>query len=135
MFESILEVEGYTTVPAGPIIKIVPAREAKSSGIETVTEKEKAPRGEQFITRIIHMNYIDADSVTPVIRPLVSKDSSLVTYSYTNDILLTDTVPNVRKILGILQELDVKGFQIEISVVPLRFANAKELASQLLSIF
>ncbi len=136
MFESILEVEGYTTVPAGRIIKIVPAREAKQSGIHTVPDRERrALRGEQFVTRIIHLNYIDADSVTPVIKPLVSRESSLVTYSYTNDIILTDRIPNVRKILNVLEELDVEGFQVEISVLPLEFADAKELASELLTIF
>ncbi|NIS69749.1 MAG: type II secretion system secretin GspD, partial [Proteobacteria bacterium] len=136
MFESILEVEGYTTIPAGRIIKIVPAREAKTSGIDTIPDKERrALRGEQFVTRIIHLNYIDADSVTPVIKPLVSRESSLVTYSYTNDIILTDNIPNVRKVLNLLEELDVEGFQVEISVLPLEFANAKELASELLTIF
>ena len=136
MFESILEVAGYTTVPAGRIIKIVPAREAKSSGIDTITERERRVlRGEQFVTRIIHLNYIDADSVIPVIKPIVSRESSLVTYAYTNDIILTDTIPNVRKVLQILEELDVEGYQVEISVFPLEFANAKELASELLSIF
>jgi len=136
MFESILEVAGYTTVPAGRIIKIVPAREAKSSGIDTITERERRVlRGEQFVTRIIHLNYIDADSVIRVIKPIVSRESSLVTYAYTNDIILTDTIPNVRKVLQILEELDVEGYQVEISVFPLEFANAKELASELLSIF
>jgi general secretion pathway protein D len=136
MFESILEVAGYTTVPAGRIIKIVPAREAKSSGVDTVTDRERRLlRGEQFVTRIIHLNYIDAESVIPVIKPIVSRESSLVTYAYTNDIILTDTIPNVRKVLNILQELDVEGYQVEISVIPLEFANAKNLAAELLSIF
>ena len=95
MFESILEVAGYTTVPAGRLIEIVRARDARSMGIDTVTEREKmALRGEQFVTRIIHLNYIDADSVIRVIRPLISRGkSSLVSYPYTNDIFLTDTTP------------------------------------------
>jgi general secretion pathway protein D len=136
MFESILEVSGYTTVPAGRIIKIVPAREAKSSGVDTVTERERRVlKGEQFVTRIIHLDYIDANSVVPVIKPIVSRESSLVTYAYTNDIILTDTIPNVRKVLNILHELDVEGYQVEISVIPLEYASAKDLASELLSIF
>ncbi|NIQ38319.1 MAG: type II secretion system secretin GspD [Proteobacteria bacterium] len=136
MFESILEVEGYTTVPAGRIIKIIPARDAKSRGIDTIPDREKRVlRGEQFVTRIIHLDYIDAASVTPIIKPLVSKESSLVTYTYTNDIILTDTIPNVQKILDILSELDVEGFQVEITVLPLEFANATDLAAEILSIF
>jgi general secretion pathway protein D len=136
MFESILQVAGYTTVPAGRVIKIVPAREARSTGIDTISKTERRIlKGEQFVTRIVHLNYIDADSVTPVIKPLLSRESSLVTYAYTNDIILTDIIPNVHKVLEILRELDVEGFQVEISVFPLEYAGAKDLASELLTIF
>ena len=35
VFESVLEVHGYTTVPAGDIIKVVPLNQAKDKGLET----------------------------------------------------------------------------------------------------
>ena len=35
-FQSALQVKGFTTVPSGPIIKIVPTKNAKSSDIRTV---------------------------------------------------------------------------------------------------
>ena len=40
VFESVLEVHGFTTVPAGKIIKIVPALEARSKNIETRIREE-----------------------------------------------------------------------------------------------
>jgi general secretion pathway protein D len=136
MFESILEVEGYTTVPAGKAIKIIPSREAKEKGIETIPSKRGALLSEdRIITRIIHLRFIDADSVLTVIKPLVSKESSLVSYPYTNDIILTDVASNIKKILSIIQELDIEGFQEELSVVSLEYADAKTLAAELKSIF
>ncbi len=136
MFESILEVEGFTTVPAGKAIKIIPSREAKEKGIETIPSKRGAFLSEdRIITRIIHLRFIDADSVLTVIKPLVSKESSLVSYAYTNDIILTDVASNIKKILTIIEELDVEGFQEELSVVFLEYADAKTLAAELKSIF
>jgi general secretion pathway protein D len=136
MFESILEVEGYTTVPAGKAIKIIPSREAKEKGIEAISPSRRSfLGGDRIITRIIHLKFIDANSLLNVIKPLVSKESSLVTYPYTNDIILTDVASNIKKILTIIQELDVEGFQEEISVVPLEYADAKTLAAELKSIF
>ena len=35
VFESVLEVQGFTTVPAGSIIKIVPSADARSKSVET----------------------------------------------------------------------------------------------------
>jgi general secretion pathway protein D len=136
MFESILEVEGYTTVPAGKAIKIIPAREAKEKGIEAISPKRGVlPSDDRIITRIIHLRFIDADSLLTVIKPLVSKESSLVSYAYTNDIILTDVASNIKKILTIIEELDVEGFQEELSVVPLEYADAKTLAAELKTIF
>jgi general secretion pathway protein D len=136
MFESILEVEGYTTVPAGKAIKIIPSREAKEKGIEAISGRRRAFLGEdRIITRIIHLKFIDGASLLNVIKPLVSKESSLVSYPYTNDIILTDVASNIRKILTIIQELDVEGFQEEISIVPLEHADAKTMAGELKSIF
>jgi general secretion pathway protein D len=136
MFESILEVEGYTTVPAGKAIKIIPSREAKEKGIQAISPRERVFLGEdRIITRIIHLKFIDGDSLLNVIKPLVSKDSSLVSYPYTNDIILTDVASNIKKILTIVKELDVEGFQEEISVIPLEHADAKTMATELKSIF
>jgi general secretion pathway protein D len=136
MFQSILEVEGFTTVPAGKAIKIIPSREAKEKGHEAIPSKREAFLGEdRIITRIIHLRFIDGDSLLSVIKPLVSKESSLVSYPYTNDIILTDVASNIGKILTIVRELDVEGFQEEISVVPLEYADAKTLATELKSIF
>jgi general secretion pathway protein D len=35
IFQSVLEVHGFTTVPAGSIIKIVPSAGARGKGVET----------------------------------------------------------------------------------------------------
>ncbi|UCD72357.1 MAG: type II secretion system secretin GspD [Syntrophobacterales bacterium] len=136
MFESILEVEGFTTVPAGKAIKIIPSREAKEKGIEAISPNRGAFwSGDRIITRIIHLKFIDGNSLLNVIKPLVSKESSLVSYPYTNDIILTDVASNIKKILTIIKELDVEGFQEELSVVPLEHADAKTMAAELKSIF
>jgi len=41
VFESVLEVHGFTTVPAGNIIKIVPIISARSKNVETILKKKQ----------------------------------------------------------------------------------------------
>ena len=43
-FQSALHVAGFTTVPSGAVIKIVPVQEAKSSAIETVVPQNISAR-------------------------------------------------------------------------------------------
>ena len=74
MFESILEVEGYTTVPAGKAIKIIPAREAKEKGVQAVSPREGMLYGDRIITRIIHLRFIDAEKGMQGCPPYISID-------------------------------------------------------------
>jgi len=37
-FQSALQLKGFTTVPVGAVIKIVPSKDAKSSSIDTVVK-------------------------------------------------------------------------------------------------
>src|SRR5262249_1468350 len=55
VFQSILEVKGFTTLPAGPVIKIVPVREAKESGAPLAP---KAAAGDQYITQLIPLTFV-----------------------------------------------------------------------------
>src|SRR5262249_3523113 len=53
VFESILAVKGFTTVPApGGVLKILPLRDAKENPIETVPGNKVAEDRDTFITRL-----------------------------------------------------------------------------------
>ena len=54
VFESILQVKGFTTVPSpGGILKIVPLRDAKENPLDTVTGERPLENRDLFITRLI----------------------------------------------------------------------------------
>jgi general secretion pathway protein D len=134
VFESVLQVKGFTTV-AGPggSIKIIPLREAKETNVETV--RGKPPGSDRFITRLIPLRYIDAEAIANTLKPLVSKDASMVAYAPTNTIILTDSGTNIARILDILRDIDVDAYKEELTVVHLKHADAGTLAQQLSEIF
>jgi len=134
VFESVLQVKGFTTVAApGRSIKIIPLREAKETNVETV--RGKPPGSDRFITRLIPLRYIDAEAIANTLKPLVSKDASMVSYAPTNTIILTDSGTNIARILDILRDIDVDAFKEELSVVQLKHADVQTLADQLSEIF
>jgi general secretion pathway protein D len=136
VFESILQVKGFTLVegPAG-VLKIVPVRDAKESPIETVPGAERVPNRDLYITRLIPLRYIKADAIANALRPLVSKDANMVEYLPTNTIILTDSASNVRRLLTIIEQIDVSTYQEQIKVIPIQYADAATLAEQLAEIF
>jgi general secretion pathway protein D len=136
VFESVLQVKGFTTVAApGGALKVIPIRDAKESSIETLREPRTTPDSDRIVTRLIPLQYIDAEAITSTLTPLVSKDASMVAYPPTNTVILTDSASNIRRILTILQSIDVETFKEEITVIKVRHADAATLAEQLSEIF
>ena len=57
VFESVLEVHGFTTVPSGSIIKIVPAVQARSKSIATIREGQSFLSEDKVVPQIIPLAY------------------------------------------------------------------------------
>ena len=133
VFQSVLEVHGYTTVAAGKIIKIVPQQKAKDKGVQTITD-QRGYRGQEMdtmVTRIIPLRYADAVELQSLLTPLISSSSVMVAHGATNTLIVTDINSNIDRLIQIIREIDVPGFAKKITVIKLVHANAAELAKQL----
>lgn len=136
VFESVLQVKGFTVVPgAGETYKVVPIREGKESPIETIRESQAMPTTDRFVTRLIPLRYIDAQAIADTLKPLVSKDASLVAYPPTNTVILTDSASNIVRILDLISSIDVETYKEDLAVIKVEHADAATLADQLSQIF
>ena len=136
VFESVLQVKGFTTVTTpGGAIKVVPVREAKESSVETVRSSLRPPNRDRFVTRLIPLNYIDADSIVNTLKPLVSKDAAMAAYAPTNTVILTESASNIRRLIEILESIDVETYKEELAVIPVEYADAGTLAEQVSEIY
>jgi general secretion pathway protein D len=135
VFESVLEVHGYTTVKAGQVVKIIPAPDARSKNVETRLLQEAREPEDKIVTQLIPLKYADAVEIKRLFTPMVSKSSVLLAYSPTNTLILTDVYSNIKRLLRILGAIDITGIGQEISVIPLEFADASKLVNLLGTIF
>ena len=135
VFQSVLEVHGYSTVQAGQVIKIVPSPDARTKSIETKLKEEAAFPDDKVVTQLIPLTYADPDEVKRLFTPLVSKSSVILSYPPTNMLIVTDVYSNIQRLMRILKAIDVTGIGQEISVVPLEFSDAAKLATVLKSVF
>ncbi len=136
VFDSVLQVKGFTTVETpGGALKIIPLRDAKQSNIET-TQTYAAPENtDRYVTRLIPLRFIDAESITNTLKPLISKDGSIESYEPTNMVIVTEAASNIRRILAILEAVDVETYQDELSVFKIKHADAPTLATQVSEIY
>jgi general secretion pathway protein D len=135
VFESVLEVHGYTTVPAGKIIKIVPAVAARGKDIETRLREEALTPEDKVVTQLVRLRYADPNELKKLFAPLISKSSVIVSYPPTGMLIVTDVQSNIRRLLSIIAAIDVPGIGEEISVVPLEYATASVMAKSLNEVF
>ncbi|SDZ81284.1 type II secretion system protein D (GspD) [Desulfuromusa kysingii] len=126
LFSTVLRVKGFTIVPSGEVNKIISIRSAKEENLPISNGKNL---GEQFITRIIELKNLDATVVVDtILRPLMPKTSHVVAYEPSNTIVMTDSAANIRRLAKILAELDRSWDGDRMEIVPLKFAEAEEIA-------
>ncbi|MBW2635114.1 MAG: type II secretion system protein GspD, partial [Deltaproteobacteria bacterium] len=135
VFESVLEVHGFTTVKAGKIIKIVPAPDARSKNIETRLREESGIAEDKVVTQLIPLKYANPSAVKKLLSPLVSKSSVILDYPPTNMLIVTDVYSNIRRLQKIVASIDVMGIGQELTILPLTHANSKDLVKILQSVF
>ncbi len=131
IFQSVLQVKGFTTVQSGRVVKIVPSKEAKQVGLPTVYNGSLATVGDEFITRLVPLRHVSAAEIVQVLQPMVSGDGLVLPYPQTNSLILTDAATNVRRLLSMLEDLDVEGYERLTEVIALKHAVATDLAKKI----
>ncbi|HET9238579.1 MAG TPA: type II secretion system secretin GspD [Oligoflexus sp.] len=128
-FLSALNVLGYTTVETGKVIKILPTRNALKGNLHIYQGTTWAPRTDKLITQIVPLKYIDAKQIQQTLSQLVSTNS-MIAYQPTNTLIISDTGYKVRRILQIVELLDVAGQQPKVALVPIRYGDAKAISQK-----
>lgn len=135
VFESVLEVNGFSTVQAGKATKILPSPEARTSDIPTRTSTKPVTPQDQLVTQLIPLTYADAEEIKRLFTPMVSKTSLIVAYAPTNTLIVTDVLSNIQRLIKILKEIDVADVGRQISVIPLQHADSTKMVETLTALF
>ncbi len=135
VFLSVLEVNGFATVPVGDMVKIVPAVSAREKSLETFLSKDAKSPDDRMVTQIISLERANPDEVKRVLDPIVPKTSSVLSYPPAGMLIITDYLSNVKRLQDIVAALDVEGAGDQISYIPLRNASASEVTKSLSAIY
>ncbi len=129
VFLSVLKVNGFTAVPSGKVIKIVPDIIARQEGEGPVVDS--APRrSEQIVTAVIPTTYVNAAELVPVLRPLLPQEAHLASTARADALVIADSAANVNRFMRIVRELDRDNADA-IEVITLKYADAVPLVQTL----
>ncbi|HSA78165.1 MAG TPA: secretin N-terminal domain-containing protein, partial [Nitrospirota bacterium] len=128
VFLSALEIKGFTAVEDGKITRVIPIATARQSGLKVFKDDDFS--GEGFVTKLFRLSFVAPQEIVRTLTPLMSKDGSLIPYSGTSSLIITDSVANIRKMESLIRLLDVPAPEGrgKINVYYLKHANSEEFA-------
>ncbi len=125
-FLSALEVAGYTTVTVGKATKVVKSGDASKTPLR-VYHGSSIPYTDNFVTQIINLENVAVKDISSVVKDLLSGNGRVIAYSPTNTMIITDAATNIRRVYGIVNELDVASPKSSIEIVTLSYAEAADV--------
>ncbi len=134
-FLSILNVNGMTVVPSGRYLKIAETSGIESQPIPTYTGNSPTPASDRFITRLHRVDNVAAEDVATLLSRFKSREGNITAYAPTNTIIITDTGTQIRRMLRLIEAIDVPRTGEQIWIEPIHYATAADLAARLQEIF
>jgi type II secretory pathway component HofQ len=136
VFESVLEIYGFTTVEAGEVTKVIPSQDARAKKLDLLmNNRDDVTSEDRVVTHILTLQNANPDEMKKILDPLISKTSIIQSYQPTGMLIITDVISNIQRLQKIITALDVPGVGEIISYIPLRFSTAQEMVKPLMSIF
>ena len=127
IFLSVLAMYNFAAIPAGNVVKILPANLVKQNPTPTFVNDE-VPNNEQEITYIVTLEHASVNELLPIVRPLLPPTAHIAPHAGSNTIILTDRANNIRRILALIHRMDKEQASQEIHIVYLKHANAQKLS-------
>lgn len=125
VFQSILEVHGFSAVTSGSVVKIVPDANAKQLALP-VADHEQPGSGDEVVTRVVELRNISSSQLVPILRPLVPQQGHLAAYVPSNILIISDRASNIKRLVNIINRIDQPSSD-EIEVITLDHASAAEV--------
>ena len=123
-FLSVLQVHGYSAVPKGDLIKIVPDVNAKQGPVPSYDSSSSS--SDQLVTQVIKVENVPAAQLVPILRPMVPQQGHLAAYAATNSLIITDRAANIQRLINIIKGVD-RPDNDEVEVIRLSHASASEV--------
>ena len=129
LFLSILDVQGYTAVRSGQVIRIVPSKDARSSPVP-IMDNQSTVGNDEYVTQVIRLENISAAKLIPVLRPLVPQQAHMAAYAPSNAIIISDIRSNIGRIVDIIERMDRSAVQTT-EIIRLKYGVAEDVVSML----
>ena len=131
IFDSVLLLKGYTTVPVGENVwKVVSSKDAKTTTIPIVYESPEVT-SDALVTQIVRLKHVPAEEMQQVLTQFVSSDGGVNNFEGTNSLILIDSSANISRLLELVNKLDVPATDQDITIIPIQHAEVADISEKI----
>ncbi len=135
--EAVLALNGIVMVNVGEkFVKALPEAQGISSGARFDTNSAaRLPELGQYVTHIVQLKYARPSEMVPVLTPFGKIPNAILPIDGSQILVLRDYTENLKRMLELIEKIDVAIPSEYVSeVIPIKYAQASEIASALSSL-
>ncbi len=133
-FLSALESNQLALVQTGGFQKIVNRKDSIRQPLPLVDDKNKLPSNESMVTYLHDVRHMSKDVAITLAKGLISSQGDVMTVG-DSFLVISDGSSNIRRIMTILEKVDIVGAANRVHVVQLEHADAVQVQAKLTDIF
>jgi general secretion pathway protein D len=134
-FLSILEANGMTVVPHGRFLKIVDSGGVVTQPTPIIARGEPVADADRYITRLYRLQAVSTDEAVALVTKFKSKDGDVSAYPAGRLLIITDTGTQVRRLIRLLEEVDIGGSGQRMWIEPVKNGSAPDMAKRVNELF
>ncbi len=134
-FLSILQANGLTVVPQGEFLKIVDSGTVVQSVPPLYSKAAPVPETDAYVTRLYRLKSVSANEVSNLLAKFKSKEGDITVYEPGGLIIITDTGAHIRRLIRLIEEVDVGSASARMWIEPIHYGDARDYAKQINEIF
>ncbi len=141
---SILENNGFTLIKSGEgsseVYKLAEISHSTSKPIVFYNkeELEKLGDADYYVSQLIFLKYLKVNDVVASLKQakiLDSGSNGILEIKASNAIIVSDFLPNIKKIINLIKTIDIAPPKIQIEFIALQHAKARDIAERLQKLF
>lgn len=134
-FLSILQSNGMTVVRQGQFLKIVDSGGVAGKVPPLYSRASPVPNTDGYITRLYRVKNSSAGEVSKLLSKFKSKEGDVTVHEAGGLLIITDTGAHVRRMIRLIEEVDVGSARARMWIEPVHYGDAAEYAKQINEIF
>ena len=138
VLNSVLKKNGCAVIRNGRILTIVAQDTVKISDtpIDVGGNADDVEKGDEVVTQIIPVKYASVSQLVPNLELLLPTTATLSANESANTLILVATKTDIKRMLKIINALDTSIASVSsIRVIPLKYADAKDTATLITTLF